>query len=86
MSFNQEDFNEVEMTFKDKQEIRHLFKVCRIDLGVRVTQVSLYLTNLVCYDIVIDMDWLESHEVVLYCKHKKNYFIDNSQEPITNIH
>jgi hypothetical protein len=39
--------------------------------------VSLYSTTLVSYDIVIGMDWLEIHDVILHCKAKNVYFIDD---------
>jgi hypothetical protein len=35
------------------------------------------------YDLVVEMDWLENHGVVLDCKNKKIYFIDDSRHKIT---
>jgi hypothetical protein len=35
-----------------------------------VTKVDLYVMILGSYDIVIGMDWLESHDVILNCKKK----------------
>jgi hypothetical protein len=77
MEINQEDFNQVEMDSKVKQGVGQLVKDCEIDLGVCITRVSLYSTTLGSYDVVIGMDWLESHEAVLDCKEKNLYFIDD---------
>jgi hypothetical protein len=37
----------------------------------------MYSTIFGSYNIVIGMDWLESHEAILDCKNKNIYFIDN---------
>jgi hypothetical protein len=39
-------------------------------MGDFVTKVDLYVTILGSYDIVIGMDWLESHDAILNCKTK----------------
>jgi hypothetical protein len=36
-----------------------------------VTSVNLYVTIFGSYDIVIGMDWLESHDAILNCKMKQ---------------
>jgi hypothetical protein len=43
---------------------------CSINLGEFVTKANLYVTILGSYDIVIGMDWLESHDAILNCKTK----------------
>jgi hypothetical protein len=65
------------MESKVKKEVGNLVKYCEIDLSVCVTQVSLYSTILGSYDIVIGMDWLESHKEVLYCKNNIFSFVDD---------
>jgi hypothetical protein len=42
----------------------------------------MYTTTLGSYDMIIGMNWLESHEAVLDCKGKMIYFIDNSWHKI----
>jgi hypothetical protein len=42
-----------------------------INLGYFVTKSELYVTILGSYDIVIDMDWIESHDAILNCKMKQ---------------
>jgi len=76
-TINQDDFNQVKMPSKIKQGVSQLVKDCEIDLGVYITRVSLYSTTLGSYDVVIGMDWLESHKAVLDCKEKNLYFIDD---------
>jgi len=43
---------------------------CRINLGDFVTKEKLYVMILGSYDIVIGMDWLESHDAIINCKAK----------------
>ena len=54
--------------FGIKQGEESSIKYYKVDLSVYVIQVSLYTTTLGPYDMIIGMDWLESHEVVLDCK------------------
>jgi hypothetical protein len=44
---------------------------------VFVTRSHLYVTILGSYDIVIGMDWLESHEVTLNCNTKQLSLVDD---------
>lgn len=53
-----------------------MVKDCEIDLGVCKIRVSLFSTTLASKDVVIGMDWLESHEAMLDCKEYKLYFED----------
>jgi hypothetical protein len=39
-------------------------------LGEFVTRANLYVMILGSYDVIIGMDWLESHEAILNCKTK----------------
>jgi hypothetical protein len=41
-----------------------------LKLGEFVTRANLYVSILESYDIMIGMEWLESHEVILNCKTK----------------
>jgi hypothetical protein len=43
---------------------------CSLNLGYFVTKSNLYVMILGSYDIVIGMDWLESHDAILNCKMK----------------
>ena len=58
------------------QEVGILVKHYEVDLGVCVTKISFYTTALRYYNIIIGIDWLESHDAVLYCKEKRIVFID----------
>ena len=48
-----------------------------INLGYLSTKANLYVTILGYYDIVIGMDWLESHNVILNCKTKRLSLTDD---------
>jgi hypothetical protein len=50
---------------------------CALNLGEFVTRVNLYVTILGSYDVVIGMDWLESHEAILNCKTKRLSLVDD---------
>ena len=52
-------------------------KGCTLNLGKFVTRANLYVTILGSYDVVIGMDWLESHEVILNCKMKRLSLVDD---------
>jgi hypothetical protein len=51
-----------------KQKVGGKITGCFLNLGDFVTKVNLYITILGSYDVVISMDWLESHEAILNCK------------------
>jgi hypothetical protein len=50
---------------------------CSINLGGFVMKDKLYVTVLGSYDVVIGMDWLESHEAILNCKTKWLSLVDD---------
>jgi hypothetical protein len=54
-------------------------KVIGYSLNLRefVTWAILYIMILGSYDVVIDMDWLESHEAILKCMMKWLSLVDD---------
>jgi hypothetical protein len=60
-----------------KQKVGGKVTDCSINLGDFVTKVDLYVTILGSYDIVIGMDWLESHDAILNCKTKQLSLTDD---------
>ena len=73
----QDEFSFVEMASGVKQKVGGRVIGCALDLGDFVTRVNLYVTILGSYDVVIGMDWLESHEVILNYKTKRLILIDD---------
>jgi hypothetical protein len=67
----QDEFSFVEMASGAKQKVGGKVTGCALNLGEFVTRVNLYVMILGSYDIVISMDWLESHEAILNCKTKR---------------
>jgi hypothetical protein len=67
----QDEFIYVEMALGSKQKVGGKVMDCHINLGYFVTKENLYVTILGYYDIVISMDWLESHDAILNCKMKR---------------
>jgi hypothetical protein len=73
----QDEFRYVELASGAKQKVGGKVKDCNINLGEFVASVNLFVTTLGSYDIVIGMDWLESHDVILNCKMKRLSLIDD---------
>jgi hypothetical protein len=67
----QDEFNFIERAFEAKQKVGEKVTGCALNPGEFVTRVNLYVTILGSYDIVISMDWLESHEAIINCKTKR---------------
>jgi len=65
-AIKKDEFIQVEMASGAKQKVNH----CNINLGDFVRSVNIYATILRYYDIVIEMDWLESHDAILNYKMK----------------
>jgi hypothetical protein len=73
----QDEFRYVEIASGAKKKVGGKLKDCNINLGDFVKNVNLYVTILGSYDIVIGVDWLESHDVILKCKTKIITLIDD---------
>jgi hypothetical protein len=50
---------------------------CSLNLGYFVTKINLYIMILGSYDLMIDMDWLESHDEILNYNMKRLSLIDD---------
>jgi hypothetical protein len=72
----QDEFSFVEMTSGAKQKVGGKVTGCVLNLGEFFTRANLYVTILGSYDVVIGMDWLESHEAILNCKTKRLSLVD----------
>jgi hypothetical protein len=73
----QDEFSFIEMASEAKQKVGGKVTGCALNLGEFVTRVNLYVTILGSYDVVIGMDWLESHEAILNCKMKWLSLVDD---------
>jgi hypothetical protein len=62
-----------------KQKVGGRVTGCALNLGEFVTRVNLYVTILGSYDVVIGMDWLETHEAILNCKTKRLRLVDDKE-------
>ena len=65
------------MASRAKQKVRGKVTGCALNLGDFFMRVNLYVTILGSYDVVIGMDWLESHEAILNCKTKWLSLVDD---------
>jgi hypothetical protein len=66
----QDEFSFMEMASGANQKVGGKVTGCALNLGEFVKRVNLYITILGSYDVVIGMDWLETHEAILNCKTK----------------
>jgi hypothetical protein len=66
----EDEFKYVEITSNVKQKVGRKFIYYILNLGDFVPKVDIYVTILGSYDIVIGMDWLESHDSILNFKMK----------------
>jgi hypothetical protein len=73
----QEEFRYVEIASGSKHKVGGRVMDSSIDLGYFVMKANLYVMILGSYDIVIGMDWLESHDAILNCKMKRLSLIDD---------
>jgi hypothetical protein len=68
------------MASRNKQKVGGKVMGCRINLGEFLMKANLYITILGSYDVVIGMNWLESHEAILNCKMKQLSLIDDERQ------
>jgi hypothetical protein len=61
----QDEFSFIEMASGAKQKVGGKVTGCILNLGEFVTRANLYVTILGSYDVVIGMDWLESHDIFI---------------------
>ena len=73
----QDEFSFVEMASGAKQKVGGKVTGCALNLGEFFMRVNLYVTILGSYDVMIGMDWLESHEAILNCKTKRLSLVDD---------
>ena len=73
----QDEFSFVEMASEAKQKVGGKVTGCTLNLGDFVTRGNLYFMILGSYDVVIGMDWLETHEAILNCKTKQLSLVDD---------
>jgi hypothetical protein len=59
------------MALGAKQKVGGKVTICTLNLGDFITTVDLYVMILGSYEVVIGMDWLESHEAILNYKTKQ---------------
>jgi hypothetical protein len=66
----QDKFSFIEMASGAKLKVGGKVMSCALNLGEFVRRANLYIMIPGSYDVMIGMDWLESHEVILNCKTK----------------
>jgi hypothetical protein len=72
-----DEFRFLVMASGAKQKVGGNITSCTLNLGEFVIRSNLYVMILGYYDIVIGMDWLESHEAILNCRMKWLSLVDD---------
>jgi hypothetical protein len=70
-------FSFVEMASRAKHNVGGKVTGCILNLGEFVTRANLYVMILGSYDVVINMDWLESHEAIINCNTKRLILVND---------
>jgi hypothetical protein len=73
----QDEFSFVEMASGAKQKVGGNVTGCVLNLGDFITRANLYVMVLGSYDVMIGIDWLESHEAILNFKTKLLSLVDD---------
>jgi hypothetical protein len=73
----QNEFSFVEMESGAKHKVGGKVMGCALNLGDFFMRENLYVTILGSYDVIIGMDWLESHEAILNYKMKQLILVDD---------
>ena len=53
---------------------------CSLNLGEFVPRANLYVMILGSYDVIISIDYLESHEAILNCKTKRLSLVNDERQ------
>jgi hypothetical protein len=61
------------------QKVGGKVRGCILNLGEFFMRTNLYIMILGYYDVMIGMDWLESHEAILNCKMKRLSLVDDKR-------
>jgi hypothetical protein len=77
-----DEFKQVEMDSREKQAVGPSIDNCLIDLGVCTTRLKVYVTALWVYDLIIGMDWLESHQALVDFFAKRVLYVDDEGRPV----
>jgi hypothetical protein len=81
-AYEHDDFKQVKISLGEKQAVGPSIDNCIVDLGVCTTRLKVYVTSLGAYDLIIGMDWLESHRDMVDCFAKRVLCIDDEGRPI----
>jgi hypothetical protein len=65
------------MDSRAKHKVGGKFVGCILNLTEFLTRANLYVMILGSYDVMIDMNWLESHEAILTYKTKQLSLVDD---------
>ena len=75
-AYEHDDFKQVEMASGVKQAVGPSVDQCQVNLGVCMTNLKAYVTELGKYDVIVGMDWLEAHRALVDCFKKMVICLD----------
>ena len=81
-AYEHDDFKQVEMASGEKKAVGPSVDNCIVELGVCTTRLKVYVTALGAYDLIIGMDWLETHQALVDCFAKRVLYVDDEGRPV----
>jgi hypothetical protein len=82
VAYEHDHFKQVEIDSGEKQAVGPSIDNCLVDLKVCTTRLKVYVTTLGTYDLIIGMDWLESHRAMVYFLAKRALCVDDEGRPV----
>lgn len=67
----------VQLEIGTKRKVTKIVKDCKINMNGMITKVELNILPLGSYNILIGMDWLESHKAIIICLGKTYTYVDD---------
>jgi hypothetical protein len=65
VAYENDEFKQVKMALGEKQAVGPTIDNFLVEMGVCASRLKVYVTALGTYDLIIGMDWLESHRAMV---------------------
>jgi hypothetical protein len=76
-TYKNDEFKQVDVDSGEKQVVGLSVDNCLVDVGVCTTRLKVHTTALGRYDLIIGMEWLESHRSLVDCFMKRVFCVDD---------
>ena len=76
-TYENDEFKQVDVDLGEKQVVGISVDNCLVDVGVCTTSLKVHTISLGRYDLIIGMEWLESHQSLVDCFVKRVLCVDD---------